>query len=307
MELEYKLATDKDDINIRRLWEKIFIEDSKSYLDFYFKYVRPTNKVIAVYDGELLCAMLHLNPYYVKFTSSEEAVKIYYIVAVATLAEYRRQGIMKKMLKLAENIAKEDQVNTLILLPADERYYTPFGYEFASEQFNTTLISSVYGLSGTLDVSTIRRIAEDSLDEEGFKAAFKQETSYQLSKYSAVHTSELARRIFHELEADGGKAIVVDGHLILYYLGETLEVRKIYWNKESRCSSLKKIKDVLLYLSDGKSLILHETNVNALGRIFEYNRSNQYDRRPYMMIKHIGENIDKGLDIEKNIGFDEIV
>lgn len=310
MELIYRLATEKDNDNIRKLWEIIFPEDSSAYLDFYFKYVRPYNKVIVVYDGDKPVSMLHLNPYDVHCHDNIE--KVYYVVAVATLADYRRQGIMREMLNMAESIALQEGIRYLILLPADERYYRPFGYTFVSCQYNTTIDTAAYSLSGSNDKAVLKKLAEDNLSKKVFISLFTDDASFAAAPFRAVHTNYLAERIYEEVRAEGGKIIEVKGNLILYYdMGQKVEVRKIYWSLnndiEEFINTLMIIKDVLLYISQGRLMVIHETNEAILADCFTYYKKNIYDYRPYMMIKNL-DNQSNSADIKiEAIGFDELV
>lgn len=106
---------------LRELWEKCF-GDSKAYEDFYFQTVYPKNQVYQVPDK----GMVHLNPYPCQI--GEEMEILYYIVAVATREDCRRQGIMRMLLvRVLEDMHCAGLPFTY-LMPADTKYYEPFDF-----------------------------------------------------------------------------------------------------------------------------------------------------------------------------------
>jgi predicted N-acetyltransferase YhbS len=307
--MNIRLSNNNDHKKIRSLWELVFPEDSKEYLDFYFNVVMKENQVIIAEDIKKdtleVVAMLHLNPY--SINSEREHLKIFYIVAVATRSDYRRRGLMRKMLTYAEELSTKQNVDYLILLPADERYYKPFGYQFASKQYNTTIYTEKY-----LNECTTQAYANhisNALTYKEFERCFLNNHFENEDEFSPIQTSELALRIYQETRSENGQIYEIDGNLILLYqFGENkekkIEVRKIYYNKNcnSAKENYKKIKQFLLHFADGKPIIIHEVEERKVTSCFAYNRQNDYDCRPYMMIKKCSNK-----KAVKNIYFDEMV
>ena len=103
-----KLLNYDEKIRSRKLYEEAFPEDSERFIDYYYTEKIKYNKIVADIERENdaqgstipeIKAMLHLNPYRIKFGNTEfEAA---YIVAVATALKYRRQGLMRGLLKYA--------------------------------------------------------------------------------------------------------------------------------------------------------------------------------------------------------------
>ncbi len=289
--MNIRQAKKDENKNIRDLWEEIFPEDSKAYLDFYFQNVIKENHVIVAEVGENnIVAMLHLNPYRVYEKHGEKS--LYYVVAVGTKKDYRRQGIMKKMLDFAEKYARERQIYGLILLPEDERYYQPFGYEFVSKQYVTTLDTSKYAESGSQNQNektplTYRQFQYLFLEEDGENANVLAERNF-----TPVRTPDLAKRLYQELISEDGQVFSVNKHLIFVYsIDEKIIVRRIYYNQSQlaiECDEhYRLIKEFLVNLAQGKALVIQEVQSRKVSKIFPYNRHNVYECRPYMMLKNI--------------------
>ncbi|WP_334196567.1 GNAT family N-acetyltransferase, partial [Muricomes intestini] len=76
----------------RELWEKVFKEDSKEFLDYYyFIKVRDNQIYVIEEDGEIR-SMLQLNPYTLQVDKKQFSCN--YIIAVATEEGYRKRGYM---------------------------------------------------------------------------------------------------------------------------------------------------------------------------------------------------------------------
>ena len=82
----------------RKLYEEIFDEDSPAFVDYYFRVKAAENEIFVVEnEKQEILATLHLNPYEMMFCG--EKVKTNYIVAVATRADCRHQGMMRSLLQ----------------------------------------------------------------------------------------------------------------------------------------------------------------------------------------------------------------
>ena len=111
----------------RNLWRQCF-HDPEAYEEFYFDNVYPNNRVYFEEDK----GMLHLNPYLCHVGMKERI--LHYIVGVATDERYRRCGIMRNLLQRALLDMREEQEPFTYLMPADVRYYEPFGFVSAKEE-----------------------------------------------------------------------------------------------------------------------------------------------------------------------------
>ncbi len=293
-----RIAKAKDYKQLRHLWEAVFPEDSSNYLDFYFQQVTDHNTMILAEENGEVAAMLHMNPYMV--SDQGKSVKTYYIVAVATKPEYRRRGIMAAMIDKAKDIAASEGIKVMVLMPADERYYAPFDFYFASYQYNTTIISHLYPNKS----EDLAQLSIESLSMKAFCDLIISE-NYQMGRtMEAIITDKYARQVYQEISSESGIVYSINGAIALVYNQGACDVRKVYIPKElSTPKGYELIAKGLVQLAEGQKLILHEVNRNPIAKCFSYNRSNIYDYRPYMMVC----NLDTCKPMLKEVYFDEIV
>lgn len=110
----------------RTLWEKVFQEDTKEFLDYYYEEVAAGNRIYVDDEEGKFVSMLHCNPYHIQMGQKEADVS--YIVAVATEERCRHQGRMKRLLQSALQEAYERAEPFAFLMPVSEKIYRPFGF-----------------------------------------------------------------------------------------------------------------------------------------------------------------------------------
>lgn len=113
----------------RNLYETAFPEDSKEFVDYYYKWKTRENNILVMENerGEIQ-VMMHLNPYQIHINDCLQ--KVPYIVAVATHSDCRRQGKMRKVMERALQDMAREQIPFTFLLPADAAYYEGQGFVF---------------------------------------------------------------------------------------------------------------------------------------------------------------------------------
>ena len=116
----------------RRLWEKIFTEDTSEFLDYYYSVKVNDNEIYVMEDDGEIVSMLHLNSYQMRVR--DKIFKTHYLVAVATDERYRHQGLMRQLLNHAMQVMADRGEPFTFLMPANEAIYKPFGFEFIYEQ-----------------------------------------------------------------------------------------------------------------------------------------------------------------------------
>jgi predicted acetyltransferase len=126
-----ELIDKKKTEDIYQLWRECFL-DSKEYTDFYFRYKEACNRLYTIYEDHVLTCMLHLNPYH--FQLGKRKILSNYIVGVATKKEYRKRGLMKRILTDSLHDMWNDKVEFTYLMPAAERIYYPYSFRFVYEQ-----------------------------------------------------------------------------------------------------------------------------------------------------------------------------
>lgn len=118
----------KDYHKTRALWEEIFPDDTKEFLDYYYEYCTRENLIYGIMDDKSrLLSMAQFNPYQMHL--GETTVDTHYIVAVATRPESRHQGMMRKILHRALSDGYGRKEAFMFLMPAAEAIYKPFDFE----------------------------------------------------------------------------------------------------------------------------------------------------------------------------------
>ena len=97
--MEIRKLSQEEHNKVRPLYEEVFTEDSKGFVDYYFSEKTRDNDIYVVEEDGEICAMLHLNPYTLMVNGVEK--QAHYIVAVATRKEYRGRGFMAALLRRA--------------------------------------------------------------------------------------------------------------------------------------------------------------------------------------------------------------
>lgn len=124
----------------RQLWEEVFTEDTKEFLDYYYSQKTTDNEIYVIERDGQIRSMLHLNPYLLKVGEKEEGSR--YIVAVATDPLCRSQGYMKELLQKAVRDMYVQKIPFAYLMPAAEAIYYPhnFRYIYAAEQWKAEAV-----------------------------------------------------------------------------------------------------------------------------------------------------------------------
>lgn len=132
MYMEIRKLRQEEHIRTRCLWEDIFTEDTPEFLDYYYSTKVNNNEIYVIEDKNEIVSMLHLNPYQMRV--QDKVYQTHYIVAVATLEKYRKQGLMKQLLNHTMQLMADRGEPFTFLMPASEAIYKPFGFEFVYEQ-----------------------------------------------------------------------------------------------------------------------------------------------------------------------------
>lgn len=137
MEIRYLSQEEKE--NSRVLYEEVFVEDEKAFVDAYYKTKAADNEILAVMDEESIVAMLHRNPYTFRFR--DKSLRADYLVAVATRRSYRHQGLMRRLLTRALQDMEREKQPFAFLMPADEAIYLPFDFRLMGNEYEEGLAS----------------------------------------------------------------------------------------------------------------------------------------------------------------------
>ena len=256
-----KLRKEEHDCT-RALWEEIFPEDTKEFLDYYYSAKVAENEIYVIEEDDRIVSMLHLNPYQMRV--KEQIYQTHYIVAVATDVKYRRRGYMAALLNHVMKIMQERGEPFTFLMPASEAIYKPFGFAFIYAQGRRTL--------------TGKCINDDELViEEATEADCRQMADFAnafLKEYDVVtwRSAEYYRMMLAEQKSENGGILLVkrSGRLqgvICYAKEDSLEIR------EPLCRHEADLEHVIFCLAGGK-----EAEVVCVGY-------GEEERKPLIMAK----------------------
>ena len=130
--MEVRLLKQQEHGKTRLLWEKVFQEDSKAFLDYYYFFKTRENSVYVVEEDEEIRSMLHLNPFLIQVGEGQFDGR--YIIAVATEESYRKRGYMGMLLRKAMQAMYQEKQPFTFLMPAAEVIYTPYDFRFVYDQ-----------------------------------------------------------------------------------------------------------------------------------------------------------------------------
>lgn len=212
-----KAAKAVENQRARKLYEEIFDEDSPAFVDYYFRVKAAENEIFVVEnEKQEILATLHLNPYEMMFYG--EKVKTNYIVAVATRADCRHQGMMRSLLQasLQEMYRREETFTWL--MPAAEAIYRPFGFRFIYEKNKMTVTADVLRRAETDEnwqIHSDQEVSGDIFCEEAKKedlaelACFAEKQLSKLAEVYTVHNIAYFEQRMQEVGCEGGSLILI--------------------------------------------------------------------------------------------------
>lgn len=125
----------RENYKTRTLWELVFSEDSKAFLDYYYYFKTRDNEIFVIEEDRAIRSMIQLNPYMLQI--EEDSHLCHYVIAVATEEAYRRRGYMGKLLCQALKDMYDKKEPFTFLMPASEKIYTPYDFRFVYAQRQT--------------------------------------------------------------------------------------------------------------------------------------------------------------------------
>ena len=212
-----KAAKAVENQRARKLYEEIFDEDSPAFVDYYFRVKAAENEIFVVEnEKQEILATLHLNPYKMMFCG--EKAKTNYIVAVATRADCRHQGMMRSLLQasLQEMYRREETFTWL--MPAAEAIYRPFGFRFIYEKNKMTMTADVLRRAETDEnwqIHSDQEVSGDIFCEETKKedlaelAYFAEKQLSKLAEVYTVHDIAYFEQRMQEVGCEGGSLILI--------------------------------------------------------------------------------------------------
>lgn len=124
-----RFATKEETSQVERLWAYSFHHDSEAFCHWYFHdYYRHKECLVAIgADGDIYATLQLIESHLEK---NGKNLKGAYIVGVAVSPEARDEKLAKALMLYAENYAKQEGFDFLLLMPFEAGFYYPFGYTF---------------------------------------------------------------------------------------------------------------------------------------------------------------------------------
>ena len=238
----------------RKLWQYIFTEDTKAFLDYYYFIKARENEIYVIEDGNEIRSMLHLNPYLIRAGRSQFIG--HYIVAVSTEPSYRGKGFMRSLLvKSMQDMYNRKEMFTF-LMPAAEAIYTPYDFRFVydQQQWMVNHAGENMPVSGrNAEFADAARMAEFFRDS--------CEDKYQVS---AVHDEKYYQTMIIEQQSEGGGVRLMEGSgmikgMFAYGYENGLEVREALCEKGYESG----LQDVIWKMKseDQEEVTVHGVNI----------------------------------------------
>ncbi len=129
--MNIRTAVKNDKEALFRLWREAFGDGDDVIELFFDTVIEYDNTVVAEISGEAVSA-LYLIP--AEISHEDRLYSAYYVYAAATLKDFRKRGIMAKLLEYSDILANRRKIDYLFLHPAEEElyaYYAKNGYKTA--------------------------------------------------------------------------------------------------------------------------------------------------------------------------------
>ena len=231
----------------RKLWEEVFSEDSREFLDYYYYIKTKDNAIYVIEEDDAIRSMLQLNPY--ELQVEDARLRSEYIIGVATQKEYRSRGYMRQLLtKAMQNLYDRKDAFTF-LMPAAEAIYTPYDFRYVYRQPFCVLTEEKKVASEVSTIKTAVTWREARLMDATAMAEFFQNHFAAKWNVCAVHDAEYYRTMILEQQSEfGGVCLLEEGRQIkgmfAYAMEEGLEIREALYLDGYRNAFLKAVKEL---------------------------------------------------------------
>ncbi len=215
----------------RAFYEEVFAEDKGPFSEYYYQTKARSNEIYVIEQEGEICSMLHLNP--VRSLVFGQKRDLSYIVAVATKESCRHQGMMRRLLTRALQDTAQRGEPFVFLMPANEAYYTPFGFR-RSWKWQSEGAAIPHGLFHEADYSdletddeqTYDMLDEQQIDDEKLELLSRR-VNFALAKKFDIYTDRSVgyyRNLGVEQRASGGRLMIaMSGRQPVYATAEPAE------------------------------------------------------------------------------------
>lgn len=194
----------------RALWEEVFQEDTKEFLDYYYFIKTQNNEIYVIEEDGKIRSMLQLNPYEIQI--EEKKVPSCYIIAVATQKEYRSRGYMGELLRTSMADMYARKIPFTFLMPAAEAIYTPYDFRYIYSQCQKELSGRSADDSGALtqaEDAAAAELADARLMDAEAMAEFFQEHFAHMWQVASVRDAQYYRTMILEQQSEHGGVMLM--------------------------------------------------------------------------------------------------
>ncbi len=220
--MELRKLEQQEHHKTRALWERVFSEDTKAFLDYYYYFKTRDNEIFVIEEDGAVRSMLQLNPYTIQIEKEQHVCR--YVIAVATEEDYRRRGYMGKLLRRAMQEMYDRKEPFTFLTPAAEKIYAPYDFRF------------VYAQSQAEDFQAVDSLEPGSCldaalgDAEEIAQFVQKHFTGKWQVYAVRNPQYYQTQIFEQQSENGGIRLMrSDGKLVglFFYSDEDgLEIRE---------------------------------------------------------------------------------
>ncbi len=286
----------------RQLWEEIFDGDSQQFVEYYYENIANRNTIIAARKNKQMIGMVHLNPYQIHL--GRAIVPAHYIVGVCVKEEYRKQGIMKTMMKNAIQSLNELREPIAFIAQSKEGLYEQFGFVTAYNQKNSLFsydrkyifdAEAIENHSDTENDNTENTNYENVYCKELVDLDAKNEELNNLAKFaegllSDKYTTFACREyeyyvpVIKQFRAENGQMVMICEHqfiigCFLYSEYDMIEIVDAIWQPEDT----DKCMNAIMGYFEGKNKVIKFVASDCVKSEYLVKEVN----RPYTMLRII--------------------
>ncbi len=215
-----ELACNEDYSSLKNLWQNVF-GDSKAVIDNFFSNTAEPQNIVCVKENNTVLSALYMVDALI--LNGGKQYKSAYIYAVATLPEYRGQGLMTLLFEYLQKICADRNIQYLFLVPENEalfKMYEKTGFETALYRKQTILKNPHIDFKGDIQINEL---------------TFKEYMNY-ITDCTAASVAALCEKGFNSFykPADSEVSVVSvknEGYFVLEKNENEYRVCELYGNK----------------------------------------------------------------------------
>ena len=234
---KYRVSKEQDIPQLKKIFKTSFDVSNEEVEFFFSQKFSLKNCLIGETDEKIVCA-LHLMDASFVFKSFNE--RVYYVYAAATLPEYRKKGLMTRLLEYSFKVTKERGKSYSVLKPENTAlydFYQKLGYKkFFKESIYTIERKEFF------DLIKLRNKSFKETNGEHTKKESPEEILKEalLNRGGILFTESHIKYALEYNKLLGGSSYVLDGGFLICNLEnkDTLYISELFYLKEETLYSL---------------------------------------------------------------------